>query len=368
MRVKVPVPVQVWAHHPQRTRTRTQKGGIRFPMLSITDRGLYCAAGDFYVDPWAAVDRAIITHAHGDHARWGSRSYLGSQAGERVLRTRLGDANIECVAYGDVVHMNGVRVSLHPAGHILGSAQIRLEHQGEVWVVSGDYKSEPDPTCAPFEPIRCHTFITESTFGLPIYQWQPQQIVYDEIRNWWRTNAEAGRASVVYAYALGKAQRVLAGLLDDDIGPIFTHGAVERLNKDYRDTGVALPPTTYAAAAKRGEFTRALIIAPPSAANTPWLRRFGEYSTAFVSGWMQIRGARRRRAVDRGFALSDHVDWPSLQKCIAATGAESVWVTHGYREPVVRWLSERGVEARAVASSWEGELELEPTAPNEEQA
>jgi putative mRNA 3-end processing factor len=336
-------------------------------LLTHTDRGLYCAAGQFYVDPWQPVDRAIITHAHGDHARWGSRAYLGARAGERVLRTRLGpDAKIEGVEYGDAVHLNGVRVSLHPAGHILGSAQIRIEHKGEVWVVSGDYKSDPDPTCQPYEPLRCHTFITESTFGLPIYRWQPEHIVFDEIRAWWRANAHAGRASIVFAYALGKAQRVLAGLINDDIGPIYTHGAVERLNEDYRASGVALPGTVYASTGKRGDFRRALIIAPPSASNTPWLRRFGEYSTAFVSGWMQIRGARRRRSVDRGFTLSDHVDWPSLQSCISATGAQSVWVTHGYREPVVRWLTERGIEARAVASHWEGELELEPTAPNEE--
>ncbi len=338
-------------------------------LLTHTDRGLYCAAGDFYVDPWQPVDRAVITHAHGDHARWGSRRYLGSRAGERVLRTRLGpDAEIECIDYGDVVAMNGVRVSLHPAGHILGSAQIRIEHNGEVWVVSGDYKSEPDPTCAPFEPLRCHTFITESTFGLPIYRWQPEHAVFDEVRAWWRGNADAGRASIVFAYALGKAQRVLAGLIDDDIGPIYTHGAVERLNDDYRRSGVALPRTTHAASAERGDFGRALILAPPSAGNTPWLRRFGEYSTAFVSGWMRIRGARRRRSVDRGFTLSDHVDWPALQSCISATGAQSVWVTHGYREPVVRWLSERGIDARAVASHWEGELDLQPTAPNEETA
>lgn len=338
-------------------------------LLTHTDRGLLCEAGGFFIDPWQPVDRAIITHAHGDHARWGSRHYLGSKAGQRVLRTRLGpEASIECVDYGELMSFNGVRVSLHPAGHILGSAQVRIEYNGEVWVVSGDYKSEPDPTCAAFEPVRCHTFITESTFGLPIYRWAPQQEVFAQIEAWWRANAQAGRASIVFAYALGKAQRVLAGLIASDIGPIYTHGAVERLNDDYRRCGVALPPTTYAASAQRGDFSSALIVAPPSASNSPWLRRFGTYSSAFVSGWMQIRGARRRRAVDRGFSLSDHVDWPSLQSCIEATGAERVWVTHGYREPVVRWLSERGIDARAVASAWEGELELEPTTPDEEQA
>jgi putative mRNA 3-end processing factor len=338
-------------------------------LLTHTDRGLYCAAGDFFVDPWQPVDRAIITHAHGDHARWGSAHYLAARAGERVLRTRLGpDAHIQSVDYGDVVPINGVRVSLHPAGHILGSAQVRIEHAGEVWVVSGDYKTEPDPTCTPFELLRCHTFITESTFGLPIYRWQPERVVLAELVEWWRSNAAAGRASVVYAYALGKAQRVLAGLIGSEVGPIYTHGAVERLNQDYRASGVRLPVSESAMSARRGDFSGALIVAPPSASNTPWLRRFGEISTAFVSGWMQIRGTRRRRSVDRGFALSDHVDWPALQSCIGATGAENVWVTHGYREPVVRWLTERGINARAVASAWEGELELQPVALDDEVA
>jgi putative mRNA 3-end processing factor len=327
-------------------------------MLRTTEQGLYCEAGDFYVDPWAPVDRAVITHAHGDHARWGSRRYLGSREGERVLRTRLGsDASIRTVPFGEPVELNGVRITLHPAGHILGSAQVRIEHRGEVWVVSGDYKTEPDPTCTPFEPVRCHTFISESTFGLPIYRWAPQDEVFAAINAWWRANQEAGKASLLYGYALGKAQRLLAGL-DPAIGPIFEHGAVARLTRDYRDTGVALPPTEYAGAQPRGyDWSRALIVAPPSAHGTPWMRRFGAVSTAFASGWMRVRGQRRRRSVDRGFTLSDHVDWPSLLAAVEATGAECVWVTHGYREPVVRWLREHGLEARAVASRWEGEEE-----------
>jgi hypothetical protein len=212
-------------------------------LLRSTERGLYCEGGDFYVDPWQPVDRAVITHAHGDHARWGSRAYLGSREGERVLRTRLGpDARIQAVEFGEVREVNGVRVSLHPAGHILGSAQVRVEHRGEVWVVSGDYKTEADPTCTPFEPVRCHTFVTESTFGLPIYRWRPDREVFAEIDAWWRRNAREGRASLLFGYALGKAQRLLAGI-DPGIGPIYTHGAVDRLNADYRDTGVALPPT-----------------------------------------------------------------------------------------------------------------------------
>jgi putative mRNA 3-end processing factor len=244
---------------------------------------------------------------------------------------------------------------------------VRVEHHGEVWVVSGDYKVEPDPTCTAFEPVRCHTFITESTFGLPIYRWARQSETFDEIRTWWRTNREAGHASVLYAYALGKAQRVLAGLLGAQEGPIYGHGAVERLNRDYRDAGVTLPITEYAGAVPRGhDWAGSLIIAPPSATGSPWLRRFGTISTAFASGWMRLRGARRRRSVDRGFVLSDHVDWPSLLEAIDATGAERVWVTHGYREPVVRWLREQGRDAQSIASQWEGDPESDPIAAGEE--
>lgn len=338
-------------------------------LLRVTERGVYCEAGDFHVDPWLPVDRAVITHAHGDHARWGSRVYLGSREGERVLRTRLGaGARIRTVEYGEPVEVNGVRVSLHPAGHILGSAQVRVEHRGEVWVVSGDYKTEPDPTCTPFEPVRCHTFVTESTFGLPIYRWAPQVETFAEIRAWWEGNREAGRASVLFGYALGKAQRLLAGVLGAEVGPIYTHGAVERLNQDYRESGIALPPTVHAGSAGRGtEYAGALVVAPPSAQGSTWLRRFGPASTAFASGWMRIRGARRRRSLDRGFVLSDHVDWPALLAAVEATGAERVQVTHGYREPVVRWLRERGIEAQAVASRWEGEPEAEPVAPEGEE-
>ena len=337
-------------------------------LLRLTSSGLYCAAGDFHVDPWEPVDRAVITHAHGDHARWGSRHYLAARDGERVLRTRLGGAaTIETVAYGAPVSINGVRVSLHPAGHILGSAQIRIEHAGEVWVVSGDYKTDPDPTCAPFEPLRCHTFVTESTFGLPIYRWGPQREEFARIVEWWSRNAAAGRTSVLFAYALGKAQRVLAGIGADAPGPIYTHGAVEKLVRDYRASGVALPPTTHAATLPRGhDFAGSLIIAPPSAGGSTWLRRFGDVSTAFASGWMQVRGTRRRRAMDRGFVLSDHVDWPALLAAIAATGAQRVWVTHGFREPVVRWLTEHGLEAHSVASRWEGEDSAEAAADQDD--
>lgn len=325
--------------------------------IQLTERGLYCAAGDFYVDPWLPVARAVITHAHGDHARRGSAHYLASREGEHVLRTRMGDeATIQSLDYGEVLDLNGVRLSLHPAGHILGSAQVRIEHRGAVAVVAGDYKVEPDVTCTPFEAIRCHTFVTESTFGLPLYRWQPSQVIFDEINAWWRANQRAGKASVLFAYALGKAQRLLAGV-DASIGPIYTHGAVERLNHDYRAVGIVLPPTTVASTVKRRDWSDALIVAPPSAQGTPWMRRFGTVSTGVASGWMQLRGTRRRKAVDRGFALSDHADWPGLLAAIDATGAEEIWVTHGYTAVLARWLNQHGYRALTLATRFEGELE-----------
>ena len=326
------------------------------PLVTLTPSGLYCEAGDFHIDPWRPVARAVITHAHGDHASRGHERYLVSRAGEHVTRRRLPEASLQTLDYGEAIDMHGVRVSLHPAGHVLGSAQVRLEHGGEVWVVSGDYKTQHDPTCAPFEPMRCDTFVTESTFGLPIYRWREPRDLFGEMDAWWRANQAVGRATVVYAYALGKAQRLLKSI-DADIGPIYTHGSVEGLNEAYRASGVELPPTQRVSELPtRGfDFSRALIVAPPSAQGTTWLRRFGDYADAFASGWMQIRGVRRRRAVDRGFALSDHADWPGLLSAISATGAGRVYVTHGYSEPLVRWLCERGLDAQTLKTEFTGE-------------
>jgi putative mRNA 3-end processing factor len=332
------------------------------PLLTLTPRGLYCEAGDFYVDPWEPVDRAVVTHAHGDHATWGSRSYLTSEAGVRVLRARMEPgATIHGLPYGEQVILNGVSISLHPAGHILGSSQVRIVYRGEIWVISGDYKTDPDPTCTPFESVRCHTFVTESTFGLPIYRWAPQAEVFQEINAWWQANAAVGKTSLLFGYTLGKAQRLIAGL-DPSIGPILTHGAVERMTRAYRESGVELPPTTYAGTAMDAhglDRRAAIVIAPPHAGGSPWIRRFAPYSTGFASGWMLVRGARRRRALDRGFALSDHVDWPGLLGAIEASGAGEVWVTHGFTEPVVRWLRERGIAAQAVHTRFEGERDDE---------
>lgn len=323
-------------------------------LIDSTPRGLYCAAGDFHIDPWQPVERAVITHAHSDHARPGSARYLCAAPSLFPLRARLGDeASIEGAAYGEPIDLNGVRVSLHPAGHVLGSAQVRVESGGEVWVVSGDYKLEPDPTCAPFEPVRCHTFVTESTFGLPIYRWSEPAKVFDAVNAWWRANAEAGRASVLFAYAFGKAQRILASV-DASIGPILVHGAVETLDRAYREAGVALPDAKVAIELEKGyDVAGALVVAPPSAQSTPWLKRFGDYSDAFASGWMAVRGNRRRLAVDQGFVLSDHADWAGLNRAIDATGATRVIVTHGQALPLVQWLRERGLEALGMETRFE---------------
>ncbi len=325
-------------------------------MLKVTGNGLWCEAGQFYIDPWCPVDRAIITHAHSDHAHWGCKAYLCAEEGKAVLRARMGpDPLIESALWEAPVKFGDVRVSFHPAGHILGSAQVRVERDGEVWVVSGDYKLEPDRTCRSFEPVRCHTFITESTFGLPIYRWRPQPEIFTELDAWWRGNQLAGKASVLLAYSLGKAQRLLAGV-DPDIGPIFCHGAVQKLNKVYVEAGIPLPHTECAGGVEKGfDWSKALIVAPPSANGSPYLRKFGAVSTAFASGWMRIRGTRRRRAIDQGFVLSDHADWPGLLSAIDATGAERVMVTHGYRLPLVRWLCEKGLDAKPLETRFEGE-------------
>jgi putative mRNA 3-end processing factor len=326
-------------------------------LLTLTDAGLFCPPGGFHVDPWAPVRRAVVTHGHADHARRGSEAYLGARAGRDVLRVRLGeDARLEEMDWGERRTVGEVTVSFHPAGHILGSAQIRIEHRGRVAVVTGDYKRHDDPTVTPFEPLRCDALLTESTFGLPVFRWPDPAVELQELNRWWRENREAGRTSIVYAYSLGKAQRVLAGL-DPGIGPILVHGAVETLLPAYRAAGVDLPPvqraTRETAKAHRGA---ALVVAPPSASGTPWVRKFSPSTSAFASGWMAIRGFRRRRAGDRGFVLSDHVDWADLLRTVQDSEASEVGVTHGYAEVVARFLrEERGLDARALPTRFRGE-------------
>ena len=325
-------------------------------LITLTARGLYCRQGDFYIDPWQPVKRAVVTHAHADHAYRGHGTYLVTEEGKGLFTIRLDEgAKIATQRYGETRDINGVKVSFHPAGHILGSAQVRVEYKGEVWVISGDYKLTPDPTCAPFEPVKCHHFVTEATFGLPIYRWTPPEQVYEDINEWWRRNIEREKASVIFAYSLGKSQRVKAGV-DASLGKIYTHGSVERLTEAYREAGVQLPETTYAGSVKnKKDFVGSLIIAPPSAQASTWLRRFGPQSTGFASGWMMVRGARRQRAVDRGFVLSDHADWPELMAAIKASEAETVYVTHGFIEEVVRYLNETGINAVPLKTQFVGD-------------
>lgn len=314
-------------------------------LLQVDAHGLWCEAGGFHVDPWEPVPKAVITHGHRDHARPGSGAYLCASPSEVVLRERFGpEASIESAPYGQSLQIGDVLVSFHPAGHVLGSAQIRIEHRGEVWVVSGDYKLVADSTCTPFEPVRCHTFVSESTFGLPVFRWPTPGEVFASIHDWWRANREKNKASVLFAHPFGNAQRVLAGL-NPDIGSIFCHEEVERMNRVYRASGVDLPSPPEATQSKR---VAALVIAPPSARSSAWLKQFGPASTALSSGWMRIRGTRRHRSIDRGFVFSNHADWPGLLQAIEESGAESILVTHGHRAPVVRWLQDQGKQAAAL--------------------
>ncbi|MEL7120106.1 MAG: ligase-associated DNA damage response exonuclease [Bacteroidota bacterium] len=334
-------------------------------LLEFTNRGIYCAQGDFFIDPWKPVNKALITHGHADHSRWGHNQYLCVRASKPIIRHRLGPINIGTIEYGESTNINGVKVSFHPAGHIVGSSQIRVEYKGEVWVASGDYKLENDGLATAFEPVKCHTFITESTFGLPVYKWKPQEEIFSEINQWWQQNSQEGKVSLITSYALGKAQRVLQGL-DESIGPIYTHGAVENVNEVMRNQGVKLKNTIRSTqSVKKTAYKGAMIIAPPSAVGSPWAKKFKPLVVAAASGWMTLRGARRRRGVDRGFVLSDHVDWDGLNQAIVATGAERVIVTHGYTDIFTKWLNEKGYQALAEKTEFEGELNEQNTSSEE---
>jgi putative mRNA 3-end processing factor len=324
-------------------------------LVEVRAEGLYCPPGNFYIDPWAHVPRAVVTHAHAVAANALAGAYLTAEPGKELLRPQVRPrASLEYLEYGESHSVGDVRISFHPAGHILGSAQVRIEHGGAVWVVSGHYKLAPDPTCAPFEPVRCHTFVTEATFALPIFRWPDTSEIRDAIHAWWRANQEAARSTLLFTHPVGQAQRLLA-MLDPSIGPIFTHESVESASAIYREQGIRLPPSTLAA--NDGDWRRALVLAPPAAHGSAWEHRFGPASTALASGWMRIRGTRRRRSLDRGFVLSDHADWPGLLRAIAETRAERIWVTGGFRGPLTRWLQEHGREALALETPSE---EAEP--------
>ena len=325
------------------------------PVLSFTEKGIYCAAGDFYIDPWRPVDRALITHGHADHARSGMTSYLATYAALPVMRHRLGDIRADGIDFGERRQIGTATVSFHPAGHVPGSAQIRVEVKGEIWVASGDYKVVDDRLSEGFEPIRCHHFITESTFGLSVFRWSDQEDVAADLDGWWAACAAAGKTAFLGAYALGKAQRLLT-MLDPSIGPILTHSAVENTNEVLRAQGIPLPATVRAdTELNPKEYPGALVLAPPSALGSAWARKFGAQETAFASGWMALRGVRRRRAGDRGFVISDHADWGGLLWAIKETQAENIYVTHGYTDIFTRFLNEEGWQAKVVPTQFEGE-------------
>lgn len=330
-------------------------------LVVLTADGLYCPAGDFHIDPWRPVTRAVITHGHSDHARGGSGEYHAVHEGMPILRWRLGEQAYRPRAYGEVFQLGAARVSFHPAGHVLGSCQVRIEVGGEVWVVSGDYKRQPDPTCAPFEVVSCDTFITEATFGLPVYRWPETPVVAREIVAWREHCAERGEAALLLCYALGKAQRLLAELGRVTDRPALLHGAIHAGVRVYRDCGIemletrTIPEDIARGRGSKGDYAGELVLAPPSAAGSPWLRRFKRVQTGFASGWMRIRGNRRRRNYDRGFVVSDHADWPSLLRTVRETGARRVIATHGNTDAIVRALCESGIAAEAFRATYGGE-------------
>ncbi|WP_149274469.1 ligase-associated DNA damage response exonuclease [Pareuzebyella sediminis] len=324
------------------------------PLLEFTEKGIYCAKAKVYIDPWKPVDNAIISHGHADHSRWGHKHYITHHSNVPIIKHRLGDITVAGKEWGESFTVNNVKFSLHPAGHIIGSSQIRVEHKGNVWVFTGDYKTENDGVCVSYEPVECHTFITECTFGLPAFKWTPQREVFENINQWWYENKSEGKTSVLFGYSLGKAQRLLKHL-DTDIGRIYTHGAVENMTEVLRPL-VDFPKTVrITKETKKQELIGNIVIAPPSAHGSTWIRKMVPYVTAAASGWMTFRGARRRRAIDKGFVLSDHCDWQGLLDCIRSTGAEKIICTHGYTEIFSRYLREQGYDARTEETQYEGE-------------
>lgn len=324
-------------------------------LIKLTEHGLYCPQADLFIDPWHGVKKAVVTHGHSDHARFGSEHYLCHNQSIPILKARLGNISVQGLNYQEPLYCNGVKISLHPAGHVVGSSQIKIEYKGEVWVISGDFKTQNDGISSAFEPLKCHIFITESTFGLPFFQWQPQAKIMYEIQQWWQKNYREGISSVLFAYSLGKAQRILANI-DTTIGPIIVHGATHTMNEACKEAGISLPPTYRVSELPDKSWSKgALVIAPSSAASSSWLKRFEPYSTAVVSGWMAMRGARRWQAADRGFVMSDHADWHGLNETIKFTEAHQVFVTHGYTDLFSRWLNEQGIKASVLKTQFSGE-------------
>ena len=324
------------------------------PLLEFTEKGIYCSQAGVYLDPWRGVDKALISHGHTDHARWGSRHYITHEINVTIIKHRLGKISVTGKKYGEVFNINGVRFSFHPAGHVPGSSQIRVEHKGEVWVFTGDYKTQVDGISTPFEPVKCNTFITECTFGIPVFQWEEPNIVHESINHWWVNNKNDQTTSLLMGYSLGKVQRLLKHL-DPSIGKIFTHGATEKMTQilrqfiDFPATELITRETT------KKDVEGNLVLAPPAVLGSPWVKKLGKLSTGYASGWMAFRGARRRRAVDRAFILSDHADWQGLLSAIKATGCENIITTHGYTEIFAQYLREQGWNAWTEKTQYEVE-------------
>lgn len=336
---------------------------MRRQLLEFNDCGIYCPEGDFYIDPWKPVKYAVITHAHSDHARWGNGYYLAHHLSAEVLKYRLGQITLQTVSYNEVISKNGVKISFHPAGHIIGSAQIRVEFKGEIWAVSGDYKIENDGVSASFEPVKCHSFISECTFGMPVYKWKPQQQIFENINKWWEQNIQEDRTTVIAGYSLGKAQRIMHHL-SANLGVIYTHGAIENTNEALRKNGIRLPSSIrITSETNRNDIRKGIVICPPSAIGTPWMRKFHPFSFGYCSGWMALRGAKRRMAADRGFIISDHADWSGLLEAITATGCESVYLTHGYTASFTRYLTEAGFDAHEAQTLYGGDEASEADDP-----
>ena len=338
---------------------------MKTPLLVFNQKGIYCEVADVYIDPWKPVKKAIISHGHADHSRWGHQQYITHHSNVAIIKHRLGDITVAGKEWNETFTINGVKFSLHPAGHIIGSSQIRVEYKGEVWVFTGDYKTEDDCLAVPYEVVKCHTFITECTFGLPAFKWVPQEQVFNDINTWWQQNREDGKTSVLFGYSLGKAQRILKHL-DTSIGQIYTHGAVENMTEVIRSIA-DLPPTHKVTRdTKKEEIKGNIVIAPPSAHGSTWIKKMVPYVTASASGWMTFRGARRRRAIDKGFVLSDHCDWQGLLTSIKATGAEKIICTHGYTDIFSRFLAEQGYDARTEQTQYEEENAEEVSKEKEE--
>lgn len=328
-------------------------------LIEFTNKGIYCIPGKFYLDPWRPVDLAVISHGHGDHAKWGMKKYLCHDFTKPILQHRISpDIEVQSLPYGEQISINGVKLSFHPAGHIVGSAQIRLEYKGYVSVFSGDYKVQDDGLSTPFEIVRCNEFVTESTFGLPIYNWLEPEQYAEQMKNWHLMNKEQGKTSVFIGYSLGKAQRIMKAV--EGCGKIFVHNSVAKINEAIESSGIQLPeyePVYFNEDLKK--INNEIVIVPPALLDSNMIRKIPNRATGLCSGWMQVRGSRRWRSADAGFAISDHADWTGLLDTVKATGAEKVHVTHGQTAVFSKYLNELGIEAYEVKTHYGDEEEEE---------